>query len=332
MMSDSMRNPHTPVTLLLALSLAAGTALAAPGAEPRAARSANPLAGKRLFVDPDTNAARDAEALRSENPDEANLIDRIASRPQATWLTGESWETEAAIERLVTTAKRAGALRVLVAYNVPKRDCGSYSAGGARTAKAYLRWIRAIARGVGSRPVAVILEPDAVAGLHCLSSTNQRRRLALLRHAVEILDARPHVAVYIDAGHSLWQPVEVMKRRLRQAGIGRAHGFSLNVSNFNRTEDEVAFGRRLSRATGSEHFVIDTSRNGRGPAPNGEWCNPPGRGLGTPPRTRDLPSRLVDALLWIKSPGESDGACNGAPPAGTWWREYALGLARRASR
>jgi endoglucanase len=39
----------------------------------------------------------------------------------------------------------------------------------------------------------------------------------------------------------------------------------------------------------------------------------------------------VDGLLWIKAPGESDGSCNGGPSAGTWWPEYALGLAERAA-
>ncbi|MFJ4217673.1 glycoside hydrolase family 6 protein, partial [Streptomyces hydrogenans] len=59
------------------------------------------------------------------------------------------------------------------------------------------------------------------------------------------------------------------------------------------------------------------------------WCNPPGRSLGVPPtdRTGDA---LVDAYLWIKRPGDSDGQCRGGPSAGTWWPEYALGLARRA--
>jgi endoglucanase len=38
----------------------------------------------------------------------------------------------------------------------------------------------------------------------------------------------------------------------------------------------------------------------------------------------------VDAYLWIKRPGESDGSCHGGPPAGAWWPDYALGLARRA--
>ena len=40
---------------------------------------------------------------------------------------------------------------------------------------------------------------------------------------------------------------------------------------------------------------------------------------------------LADALLWVKAPGESDGSCNGGPSAGTWWTEYALGLAERAT-
>jgi endoglucanase len=32
--------------------------------------------------------------------------------------------------------------------------------------------------------------------------------------------------------------------------------------------------------------------------------------------------------LWIKRPGESDGTCNGGPPAGTFWDAYAIGLVR----
>ncbi|MCW2873942.1 glycoside hydrolase family 6 protein, partial [Actinacidiphila oryziradicis] len=38
----------------------------------------------------------------------------------------------------------------------------------------------------------------------------------------------------------------------------------------------------------------------------------------------------VDAYLWVKRPGESDGSCRGAPPAGQWWSDYALRLARAA--
>jgi endoglucanase len=81
--------------------------------------------------------------------------------------------------------------------------------------------------------------------------------------------------------------------------------------------------------------VIDTGRNGVGRLVESErpvdlWCNVPGRALGPPPTGRTGVPR-VDAFLWIKRPGESDGSCNGGPSAGTWWPDYALELARRAA-
>jgi endoglucanase len=39
----------------------------------------------------------------------------------------------------------------------------------------------------------------------------------------------------------------------------------------------------MSYLVGGKHFIIDTSRNGLGPAPDGSWCNPPGRALGPKP-------------------------------------------------
>ena len=59
------------------------------------------------------------------------------------------------------------------------------------------------------------------------------------------------------------------------------------------------------------------------------WCNPPGRALGSPPTTQTAdPS--CDAYLWLKKPGESDGSCNGGPKAGLWYNERALELSRNA--
>ncbi|WP_240644244.1 glycoside hydrolase family 6 protein [Antribacter gilvus] len=99
------------------------------------------------------------------------------------------------------------------------------------------------------------------------------------------------------------------------------------------------------------HFVIDTSRNGVGPweAPAGVysdpevWCNPPARGLGALP-TLDTGNELVDAHLWIKVPGESDGQCfrgTGGPldpergmqdpRAGGWFVEQARELIELAA-
>ncbi len=125
-----------------------------------------------------------------------------------------------------------------------------------------------------------------------------------------------------------------MASRLKRTAIAKADGFALNVSNFRATEELVDYGTKLSRQLNDKPFVIDTSRNGQGPPPPGpeDWCNPPGRGLGARP-TRNTGNPRVDAYLWIKTPGESDGECadGSRPPAGRWWPEYALGLAEHAN-
>jgi endoglucanase len=118
-----------------------------------------------------------------------------------------------------------------------------------------------------------------------------------------------------------------MAALLRAADVRKVRGFSLNVSNFNPTPAQEAYGDRLSRLLGGAHYVIDTSRNGAATAKT--WCNPPGQALGTPP-TADTGNPRVDAFVWAKPPGASDGSCNGGPPAGQFWLAYALSLARNA--
>lgn len=109
-------------------------------------------------------------------------------------------------------------------------------------------------------------------------------------------------------------------------------------------------------ATPTTHFVVDTSRNGQGPwAPAAgtaypdpqTWCNPPDRGLGARPQARPSTAfPLLDAYLWIKTPGQSDGQCNRGvagsttdpewggitdPAAGAWFPQQALQLAQLAN-
>ncbi len=139
------------------------------------------------------------------------------------------------------------------------------------------------------------------------------------------------VTVYLDAGNAGWHGAAEMATMLRAAGVDRARGFALNVSNFHDTSEERGYGDAISAALGGTvHFVIDTSRNGLGPAPGDVWCNPPGRALGARP-SATTGDPLADAYLWIKIPGESDGTCNGGPGAGQWWLDYAIGLATRAT-
>ena len=288
---------------------------------------ANPLAGKRLYVDPNSTAKREAETLRRSRPQDAALLSQIADQPVARWLGGWVGDIGREVDAAVSTITGTGSLPVFVAYNIPGRDCGQYSAGGANGGDAYRRWMGAFASGLRGRPALVVLEPDALAGMDCLNASGQQQRLALLREAVQVLKGQ-RANVYIDAGNARWKSAEIMADRLRQAGVAQADGFSLNVSNYIDNAANIAFGERLSRLLGGKHFIIDTSRNGLGSTR--DWCNARHQALGVAPTTR-TGHPLVDAFLWIKQPGESDGNCQGGPKAGSWWGDIALELSRAAA-
>ncbi len=288
----------------------------------------------RWFIDPNSSARAQADAWRDSRPGDAAAMDRIASQPIADWFGGWVPDIRAGVETRVTEITNAGALPVLVAYDIPFRDCGQYSAGGQNDPDSYRTWISEFAAGISGRPAVVILEPDGLTLTDCLDEQQTADRFDLLRFATTTLEANPNTDVYIDSGHSDWLDPAEAARRLQLAGIDGAAGFALNTSNFQLTEDLVPYGLAISDAIGAggTHFVLDTSRNGNGPWVIDDpkaWCNPPDRALGDDPTT-DTADPLVDAYLWVKRVGESDGACRGGPDAGLWWPEYALGLAQRA--
>jgi endoglucanase len=302
-----------------------------------AAHGSNPVGGERLYVNPRNPAAvQAARWRRSGRKADATAMSWLAKRPTALWLANPDG-IAARVRGETQRAARAGRTALLVAYHVPGRDCGNYSAGGSGSPAAYRAWVRGFARGIGSRHAIVILEPDAIPQAivqNCLSAEAKGQRYALLADAVKTFQRLPHVAVYIDAGNPGWiRPPAGLVGPLRASGIRSADGFALNVSNFFSTKKVIRYGRALSRHLHGAHFVIDTSRNGNGAtlkddAGGPKWCNPPGRAIGRSPTT-STGQRKVDAFLWVKTPGASDGTCRvGAPPAGTWWPEYALQLVR----
>jgi endoglucanase len=164
----------------------------------------------------------------------------------------------------------------------------------------------------------------------------RRERYALQAYATHALAALPHTAVYLDAGRSDWRPAGEMIAALRASDVAEARGFTLDVTGYAATRNELRYGDRIARALGRKHFVVNTSRNGRGALPRSQvhnrqdtWCNTPGRALGPRPSAA-TGDPLADAFEWVLHPGYSDGPCNGGPNHG-WWPEYALGLAQRAA-
>jgi endoglucanase len=298
----------------------------------------NPFVGAKYWTDPYAPAHLKSKLLRETDPAQSALLAKIADHGGADWIGDWTPNVGNWVEKRVTAILKTGSIPLFIAYNLPKRDCGNYSAGGSEKGEAYKKWISAFAHGIGDRRAAVVVEPDALGLLKkCLDANDQKERLELLRFAVHAFASLGNTAVYIDAGHSGWLSPPEMTERLKLAGIEEADGFALNVSNYKATETEIKYGKEISKRIGGKHFVIDTSRNGNGPpvkeCKNADseacWCNPPGRALGAPPTT-ETADRLVDANLWLKKPAESDGQCNGGPKAGMYWQERALELAKNA--
>ncbi|WP_371749844.1 glycoside hydrolase family 6 protein [Streptomyces sp. NBC_01283] len=375
----------------------------------------------RFYVDPRSKAAKQAITdLRKGDRANALNMAKLASQPQAEWFTeGTPAQVRREVRKLVHAAAITRRVPVLVAYNVPGRDCSLYSGGGAASSAAYRQWIDAFADGIGDRKAAVVLEPDGLAALpkDCAGDIDPTgeltaHRMADLAYAVRTLKSEPNTAVYLDAGNSQWKSVGDITRRLLDAGLEQSDGFSLNVSNYQPTDQTSRYGTWIAKCawyatkgpepargpadscasqyyspaapndgapgnsvsptdpstwhwtddwfdqnTGGAstdelaRFVVDTSRNGLGawtPPPGkytGDpetWCNPPGRGMGPRP-TADTKAPLVDAYLYVKTIGESDGSCTRNtggtidpeygivdPAAGVWWPEQAHTLARNA--
>ncbi|MBT3151025.1 glycoside hydrolase family 6 protein [Streptomyces sp. CHD11] len=288
-----------------------------------------------FWVNPDGLSARKVAELRQDGKEtEAEQIRKIAEQPVAEWISPENPEEQARDH--TEGAEKAERTALLVLYNIPHRDCGQYSQGGAPDGDAYRDFVDGVARGIGDRSATVILEPDAVLHLvdGCTPEQFHEERYDLLSGAVAKLKGLKNTKVYLDAGNAGWGNPDQIFDPLKRAGIDQADGFSVNVSNFYSTEDSIAYGKQLSAKVGDKPFVIDTSRNGNGPytegAPDERWCNPPGRALGETPTVKTA-DPLVDAYLWIKRPGESDGECKGGPQAGQWWEAYALELAKGSS-
>ena len=292
--------------------------------------SSNPLSGSNFYLDWSTSAEVAAGQANPPSPE----LRLIADTPQVWWL-GDDVRTEilaAEVRAYLDAAEFVGEIPVLATYALPHRDCGSFSRGGFATPQEYRDWIGQLAAGIGMARVAIVLEPDGLTGADCLPDAERLERFGLLHDAVLALASKPNTAVYIDAGHSRWLPPDELARRLAAVGVERARGFALNTANFFATDEEIAYGEVVSSLTNGAHYVVDTSRNGAGPAPDGplNWCNPPGRALGTAPTT-DTGGAHADAYLWIKHPGESDGECGrNDPGSGLFMPQYAIDLARNA--
>lgn len=276
-----------------------------------------------FYVDKDSVNAVNAKRLRDAGRTaDAALIQKIADVPAAVWYNGGD---TAAIKAKCAEAKAADQTIILCLYNVPGRDMGHHSAGGASDVTKYLESVDQFVAAVGTTKAIIAIEPDALNQPDYLDAT----RLACLKGACERIAKLTNAKGYLDAGHSAWRGANEVADRVKQVSPPASTGIVVNVSSFQPTKLVAVWAKEVSNACGNRRILIDTSRNGNTTGPESNWCNPDGHTAGTK-ATLTSGFDLVDALVWVKPPGESDGNCNGGPDAGLWFESWALAFAKKS--
>ena len=257
------------------------------------AKPRNGLAANTQFYIPKPNhgALDQISALTSSGDKaDANLIKEMIQTPQAVWFTKGTPKTVLQdVRNTVLRATDKGQVAVLVAYNIPFRDCAQFSAGGATTAAEYKAWIDGFAAGIGNAKAVVILEPDSLGiipwyqpfgtnGLEWCQpgdanpASAASDRFALLNYAVGALKAHSNTSVYLDGTHSAWLGVGDAADRLVQAGVAHADGFYLNVSNYQFAANSVQYGTWISKCIA---MTDPTNRSNFNNCPNQYWNGGP---------------------------------------------------------
>ncbi|KAL4874700.1 1, 4-beta cellobiohydrolase [Aspergillus karnatakaensis] len=252
---------------------------------------------------------------------------------------------------------------------------------GVRLYKEYIDSIRDIILEYDDVRTILVIEPDSLANLvtnlnvpKCAGA--QAAYLECTDYAVRQLNL-PNVAMYLDAGHAGWlgwaanlQPAATLYANVyKNAGSPASlRGLATNVANYNAWTigtcpaytqgntvcDEKRYVNALApllRNNGWDaHFITDTGRSGKQPTGQnawGDWCNVINTGFGQRPTT-NTGDALVDAFVWVKPGGESDGtsdssatrydahcgyadALQPAPEAGTWFQAYFVQLLKNAN-
>ncbi|KAL2071449.1 hypothetical protein VTL71DRAFT_12684 [Oculimacula yallundae] len=260
---------------------------------------------------------------------------------------------------------------------------GEYSIanGGLANYKKYIDTIKSILVKYSDVKTILLIEPDSLANMvtnlnvpKCAGAAASYKEG--VSYAMQQLNL-PQVSMYLDAGHAGWLgwpanvgPAATLFGDLyKAAGSPKAvRGLATNVANYNAYSiatcpsytqgntncDEVryyqVFAPLLEAAGFPAHFITDTSRNGKQPTGQvawGDWCNVKGTGFGLRPSS-NTGNPLVDAFVWIKPGGESDGtsdtsavrydahcgteaAFKPAPEAGTWFQAFFEQLLTNAS-
>jgi len=242
----------------LALPAAAIIATGSPAAAAATTATSRTLPPGTVFTPrpADAGATQQIAQLRaSGDTTDASRLQKVVNTPQAFWLTGgDPSDVQQQVSGIV--ANDNGTVPTLVLYDVPGRDCGSYSAGGAGTDAAYQAWVDGVDAGLGQATAVVLVEPDGLSKLpsDCgsaypgqdVAALTQARINDISYAAAQTESRDPNALVYLDAGNSDNQSVGTMASRLAQAGVADVQGFFLNASNYQYANNSDYYGTWIS--------------------------------------------------------------------------------------
>jgi endoglucanase len=287
-----MTNPRK-LRYLLIIGTLVVTLIAAVPALASAKSQASLDPSTRFYVPKPNHGAIEQIADLTSRGDkaDANLIKKMVETPQAVWFTqGTPKSVQQDVRNTVQRAADKGQVPVLVAYNIPFRDCAQFSAGGATSVADYKAWIDGFAAGIGNGIAVIILEPDGLGIIpwynpfadrdtwvtnpnyewcqpaEANQATAASDRFAMLNYAVDKLKENPSTSVYLDGTHSAWLGSGDAADRLIQAGVADADGFFLNVSNYRLNPHLEKYGTWTSKCIA---FASHPSSWGNG---HSEWC------------------------------------------------------------
>jgi endoglucanase len=277
-----------------------------------------------------------------ERWDDYDHLLRIANTPQARWVG--SWEDDTRVAGLARDVykKAAASDRIgLIAYQGMRDYPCERAAADASLELAYRARTEAVVKDLPDSEAHawIVLEP---ALLQTLGSCAGDPRGAWLGDAAQIL-ATAGAVVYLDATGLAQQDPEVAAALAATLDLDSVSGFALNSGQHRPTAEQLVWGEEFLAGLAAQGVDTDSARSPRDPGQpglgliidssrngvplEGEQCNAPDAGIGAAPRL--VGEGVLDALVWIKRPGESDGPCNGGFAVGQFDQAKALELARR---
>ena len=296
----------------------------------------NPLLGATLYVNPNSSAAQWIQ----QNPTDPDVqyIHQIAIQPTFNWLgydntqTSEQNQSNVYNKVLSYLKSAAGLLCGFSVYGIPNRDNGGPSSGGAPDQATYNDWLGAIGAAIlafGCPKVLIVFEADALGFAYQMAQNGNYAQYGIIQEGISILTKNPNSFIYIDV--SMWNypdataMIAAMQFMINSDKLSGIRGVCFGTSSYNTDQMDAEFANAFLAAFPGLRYITDTGRNGKGPAPAGQYANIPGMALGAIPNSQ-TPTDIFDGNVWVKPPGESDAAVNGGPNPGVFFPSYAVSL------